>query len=85
MEIFAEGHTLSFGQWIQILRNVQYSVDINMLVLYITTLFSMHEIEKAYEIIEELLFKQDASKWMDGFKFIAVSKSSRLLMPMLPI
>ncbi|MDM5231355.1 LuxR C-terminal-related transcriptional regulator [Lysinibacillus pakistanensis] len=74
VEIFAEGHTLSFGQWIQILRNVQYSVDINMLVLYITTLFSMHEIEKAYEIIEELLFKQDASKWMDGFKFIAVSK-----------
>lgn len=74
VEIFAEGHTLAFGQWIQILRDAQYPVDINMLVLYITTLFSMHEIEKANEIIEELLFRQDASKWMDGFKFIAVSK-----------
>lgn len=74
VEIFAEGHTLLFGQWVQKLRNAQFSVDINMLVLYITTLFSTHEIEKANEIIEELLFKQDILKWMDGFQFIAVSK-----------
>ncbi|WP_341301332.1 LuxR C-terminal-related transcriptional regulator [Lysinibacillus sp. FSL H8-0500] len=74
VEIFAEGHTLLFGEWVQVLRHAQFSVDINLLVLYITTLFSMHEIDKANEIIEELLFKQDALQWMDGFKFIAVSK-----------
>jgi len=74
VEIFAEGQTLLFGQWVQQLRNANFPVDINTLVLYITTLFSMHEIETANEIIEELLFKQDASQWMDGSKFIAVTK-----------
>ncbi|MFJ7370963.1 LuxR C-terminal-related transcriptional regulator [Lysinibacillus sp. NPDC098008] len=74
VEIFAEGHTLLFRQWVQVLRHAQFSVDINLLVLYITTLFSMHEIDRANEIIKELLFKQDALQWMDSFKFIAVSK-----------
>lgn len=74
VEIFAEGQTELFGQWVQQLRSVNYPVDINSLVLYITTLFSMHEIDKANEIIEELFFKQDSSKWMDGFQFIAVTK-----------
>lgn len=74
VEVFAEGHTLLFGQWIQKLRNAQFQVDINILVLYITTLFSTHEMDKANKIIEELLFKQHKLKWMDGFQFIAVSK-----------
>lgn len=74
VEIFAEGHTLLFGQWIQKLRNAQFPVDINLLVLYITTLFSTHEMDQAKKIIEELLFKQNKLKWMDGFQFIAVSK-----------
>lgn len=74
VEIFAEGHTLLFGQWIQKLRNAQFPVDINLLVLYITTLFSTHEMDQAKKITEELLFKQNKLKWMDGFQFIAVSK-----------
>ena len=58
VEIFAEGHTLLFGQWIQKLRNAQFPVDINLLVLYITTLFSTHEMDQAKKIIEELLLNK---------------------------
>ncbi len=65
VEIFTSGETSTFTRWVRLLRDNNYPVNIETLVMNVITYATIHELEKANQLIEELERRHDLDQWMD--------------------
>ncbi len=65
VEIFTSGQTSTCMRWVQQLKDKQYSVNVETLVMNVITLATTHELEKAGQFIEELERRHELDQWMD--------------------
>ncbi|KAA0941027.1 hypothetical protein FQ087_21515 [Sporosarcina sp. ANT_H38] len=69
VEIFTSGETSTFTRWVQLLRDNNYPVNVETLVMNVITYATIHELEKANQLIEELESRHDLDQWMDHIDY----------------
>lgn len=69
VEIFTLGQTSTFIRWVRVLRDSGYSVNIETLVMYITTLSTIYEMREASQLIIELDRRHEVDQWMDDIDY----------------
>lgn len=65
IEIFTLGQTSTFIRWVRVLRDQNYPVNIETLVMYVITLSNIYEMEEAKRLIDELERRDEVDQWMD--------------------
>ncbi|WP_301107126.1 LuxR C-terminal-related transcriptional regulator [Sporosarcina sp.] len=66
LEIFTIGQTSTFNRWMQVLRDNDYLVNVETLVMYVITLATSYEMEEASRLIMELDQLHEVDQWMDS-------------------
>ncbi|MFD1927696.1 LuxR C-terminal-related transcriptional regulator [Sporosarcina siberiensis] len=65
IEIFTLGQTATFIRWVKVLRDNNFAVNIETLVMYVIALSNIYEVEEARRLIDELEQRDEVENWMD--------------------
>lgn len=69
VEIFTLGQTATFIRWVRQLRDNDYPVNIETLVMYVITLSTNYEMEEASKLIMELNHRHEVDQWMNTIEY----------------
>lgn len=63
LEVFLSGQTTTFMRWVQQLRDADYPVNVETLIMNVITFTNINALEEAKQLIEELECRQVHEQW----------------------